>query len=74
MLQERINKRPSNKDNVDGTERVEYGYIGYHVVHMYPKNCNVDEYCLSKFNIYVINEWEIVHSKCVYLKKEYFYY
>ena len=28
----------SNKDNFDGTERVEVGEIGYHVVHMYPTN------------------------------------
>ena len=27
-----------NKDNVDVTERIEPREIGYHVLHMYPKN------------------------------------
>ena len=30
----------SNKDNFDVTGMVEAGYIAYHVVHMYPTNCN----------------------------------
>ena len=45
-----------NKDNFVGTEEVEYGYFGYYVVHMYPKNCNADEYSLSRLNISLLNE------------------
>ena len=53
----------SNKYNFGGTKMVESGEIGYYVVHMYPKNWNVDEYRISKFNIYLLNELAIDHSK-----------
>ena len=45
----------SNKYNIYGTERVEDGEISYHVVHKYPTNCDTDEYCLSKFNLSLLN-------------------
>ena len=53
----------SNKYNFGGTKMVESGEIGYYVLHMYPTNWNADEYRISKFNISLLNELEIAHSK-----------
>ena len=44
----------SNKDNIDGTERVGDGDIGYHFVHMYQKHYNADEYRLSELNMFYL--------------------
>ena len=45
----------NNIYNFDATESIEAGNIGYHGVHMYPTNCNADEYQFSKYNNYLLN-------------------